>query len=58
MLALTDRANIMSAMPPRQVQWQSQLLLAQGEAMVASHLDSAMGFYLISEKDLTNLIDA
>ena len=41
MLALTDRANVMTALLPRQVQWQSQLLLAQGEAIVASRIDSA-----------------
>lgn len=41
MLALTDRANVMTALLPRQVQWQSQLLLAQGESLVATRLDSA-----------------
>jgi hypothetical protein len=41
MLALTDRANIMTEQMPRMVQWQSQLLMAQGESIVEAHLDSA-----------------
>ena len=41
MLALTDRANVMTAQMPRMIQWQSQLLMAQGESIIAAHLDSA-----------------
>lgn len=41
MLALTDRANVMTSLLPRQVQWQSELLLARGESLVATRMDSA-----------------
>jgi hypothetical protein len=41
MLALTDRANILTAMVPRQVHWHSELLLVQAEDMVPTRIDSA-----------------
>jgi hypothetical protein len=41
MLAMNDRANVMTAVMPRQVRWQSELLFAEADQMVAARIDSA-----------------